>query len=102
MDLTCPDPVVAAIRMGWMHAEEVPSTCTESRSIVGLTFRSSLVLVTLHAMVVMPWWGKTLEVQSWRWVLCCVVLMGMAPDHILYYVVVLLCAWLYLVVVGSW
>ena len=63
--------------------------CTASRSIVGLTCRNSLVLVTLHAMVVMWWMEKILEVQSLERV------------RILYYVVVLRSVWLYFVIVRS-
>ena len=53
VDLAYPDPVVVATQMGLTHSEEVSSTCTGSRSIVDLSCRSSLVLVTLHVMVVM-------------------------------------------------
>ena len=63
--------------------------CTASRSIVGLTCRNSLVLVTLHAMVVMWWMEKILEVQS------------LGRVRTLYYVVVLRSVWLYFVVVKS-
>ena len=81
--------MAVANRMGRANLREVVSMCTESRSIVGLTCRNSLVLVTLHAMVVMWWMEKILEVQSLERV------------RILYYVVVLRSVWLYFVIVRS-
>ena len=81
--------MAVAIRMGRANLREVVSMCIASRSIVGLTCRNSLVFVTLHAMVVMWWMEKILEVQSLERV------------RILYYVVVLRSVWLYFVVVRS-
>ena len=55
MDLTFLDPIVAAIRMGYVRLKEVPSIHIVNHSIVDLSFRSSLVLAMLHVMVVMLW-----------------------------------------------